>query len=277
MPLNELFTDIAKSIRNKKGSTNKIVAEDFPKEINNIGEALEVIPQKENQLYKGIYDEVTVHGDENLVPENIAKDVTIFGVQGTHEGGASGGESEYNATIGDYRGLTSFTVSTWLVEIGSLDLSKVTSMASAFYGCTSLIKLPALNCSKATSLSNAFYNCLRLVELGEVDASSCSNLSNVFGSNEALTTLGGFKNVGKAFTATKATNSSYQIRLNTSNLLTHDSLMNLINKLYDLNLTYDVANGGTLYTQSLALGSANITKLTADEIAIATNKGWTIS
>ena len=48
--------------------------------------------------------------------------------------------------------------------------------------------------------------------------------------------------------------------------------MNVINNLYDLNLTYNVANGGTLYTQSLNLGSTNKAKLTAEEIAIATAK-----
>lgn len=52
--------------------------------------------------------------------------------------------------------------------------------------------------------------------------------------------------------------------------------MDVINKLYDLNLTYDVANGGTLYTQVLSLGDTNKEKLTAEEIAIATNKGWTV-
>ena len=45
--------------------------------------------------------------------------------------------------------------------------------------------------------------------------------------------------------------------------------MNVINNLYDL-----TANG--LSGQTLTLGSTNMAKLTADEIAIATNKGWTI-
>ena len=56
----------------------------------------------------------------------------------------------------------------------------------------------------------------------------------------------------------------------------NESLMNVINNLYDLNLTYDVANGGTLYRQILRLGSTNLAKLTSDEIAIATNKGWDV-
>ena len=81
-----------------------------------------------------------------------------------------------------------------------------------------------------------------------------------------ITTLGGFLNIGKAYTQKSSIVSAYQIRLHICTKLTHESLMNVINKLYDLNLTYDVANGGTLYTQSIALGSTNLSKLTAEEI-----------
>jgi hypothetical protein len=46
--------------------------------------------------------------------------------------------------------------------------------------------------------------------------------------------------------------------------------MNVINNLYD------IASAG-IKTQRLVLGADNMAKLTADEIAIATNKGWTVS
>ena len=46
--------------------------------------------------------------------------------------------------------------------------------------------------------------------------------------------------------------------------------MNIINGLYD------IATKGC-NTQSLTIGSTNVAKLTAEEIAIATNKGWTVS
>jgi hypothetical protein len=57
--------------------------------------------------------------------------------------------------------------------------------------------------------------------------------------------------------------------INKSDILSKESLLYIINNLYDL-----TANG--LGGQTLNIGSTNIAKLTADEIAIGTNKGWTI-
>ena len=51
-------------------------------------------------------------------------------------------------------------------------------------------------------------------------------------------------------------------------VLTHDSMVALINNLYDY-------SGGTAHT--LTLGSANLSRLSAAEIAVATNKNWTVS
>ena len=50
--------------------------------------------------------------------------------------------------------------------------------------------------------------------------------------------------------------------------LTHDSLVDMLNKLAD------VTAEGTTYT--LKLGDFNLGKLTAEDVAIGTNKGWTI-
>ena len=51
---------------------------------------------------------------------------------------------------------------------------------------------------------------------------------------------------------------------------TVESLMNVINNLYDL-----AANG--LSGKTLKFGTTNLNKLTADQIAVATNKGWTLT
>jgi hypothetical protein len=64
-------------------------------------------------------------------------------------------------------------------------------------------------------------------------------------------------------------NIKKECTINTSIILSKESLLYIINNLYDL-----TANG--LSGQTLNIGSTNIAKLTEDEIAIATNKGWTI-
>lgn len=57
--------------------------------------------------------------------------------------------------------------------------------------------------------------------------------------------------------------------METEGKLTHDSLMNVINNLYDI-------KSKGVKTQTLQLGNRNKAKLTAEEIAIATNKGWNV-
>lgn len=58
-----------------------------------------VTPGKDSKVitpdsgYTGL-SKVTVNGDNNLIPENIKKDVVIFGVTGTHEGGTDYDDGE---------------------------------------------------------------------------------------------------------------------------------------------------------------------------------------
>ena len=96
--------------------------------------------------------------------------------------------------------------------------------------------------------------------------SNVIDLQNMFYNCSKLQNLGSLSNLGKAFVKNSNNVSAYTLTLSACTKLTHDSLMNSINGLYDLNLTYDVANGGTLYTQKLVLGSTNKGKLSADEI-----------
>lgn len=48
-------------------------------------ESIDITPAKESQKFEGLYDTVNVSGDENLVAENIKKDVSIFGVEGSYK------------------------------------------------------------------------------------------------------------------------------------------------------------------------------------------------
>lgn len=166
---------------------------------------------------------------------------------------------------------------TKLNYIPKYNTSKVTNMQSMVTQCAALIEFPALDTSNVTKMGSMFNNCSALTTVPQLDASKVIDVSYIFASCSKMINLGGFLNLGKAYT--QKSNNHYWHTLDLSNHknLTHESLMNVINGLYDLNLTYNVANGGTLYTQSLKIGSTNLAKLTAEEIAIATNKGWNVS
>lgn len=117
------------------------------------------------------------------------------------------------------------------------------SVQFMFGGCTNLVSIPVIDC-------------------GDV-VGGTSPLTEMYSNStyEKLTTLGGFKNLKIGW--------SWGF-LDYCPNLTVQSLMNVIDNLYDL-----TANG--LSGQTLKFGSTNLNKLTADQIAIATNKGWTLN
>ncbi len=157
-----------------------------------------------------------------------------------------------------------------LESIPLLDTSNVTNMTNIFCGCYSLKSIPQLDTGKVEKASAMFYFCEKLESIPELQFGTVTEIRNAFSYCNELTTLGGFINLGQAYLTTAiAINTQYILSLSDSKKLTHDSLMNVINGLYD------IATAGC-NTQQLTLGSTNIAKLTAEEIAIATNKGWSV-
>lgn len=164
-----------------------------------------------------------------------------------------------------------------LTTVPLLNTAKVTNMTYMFYYCSELKEIPSFNTLNVTSFKEMFRYCSKLTTLPLLEAGKINQIDGVVTSCSALINIGGFKDLGKGYTSKSANYGYYTLKLSDCRQLTHDSLMNVINNLYDLNLTYDVANGGTLYRQSLILGTTNLEKLTEDEIAIATNKGWDVT
>ena len=167
------------------------------------------------------------------------------------------------------------------LNLSNFDTNKITNMDSMFSNCQSLTSLDLSNfdTSNVTNMYYMFSSCIALtsLDLSSFDASKITNINYTFYSDKNLINLKFMQNLGKGYTQKSNNYSNYRLNLSYSKLLTHESLMSVINGLYDLNLTYDVANGGTLYTQTLNLGNTNLAKLTAEEIAIATSKGWNVS
>ena len=141
-----------------------------------------------------------------------------------------------------------------LTSVPLLDTSKVTNMSNMFYKCGKLTSVPEFNTSNATAISSLFYSCGQLKSVPKLDTSNVTNAYNMFFKCTQLTTLGGFIGL------------KVSLDLSGSPLLTHDSLLNVINE----------AAGLTSSPKTLTLGATNLAKLTDEEKAIATNKGWTL-
>ena len=178
-----------------------------------------------------------------------------------------------------------------LTSIPQMDTSKVTSMCGwsggMFEGCTSLTSIPLLDTSKVTDMNSMFSNCSSLTSIPQMDTSNvkktgymfsnCSSLTSIplldyssvtdlgyifgFGSLNKLTDLGGFKDF-------KINASSYF--LDRVPNATVESLMNVINNLYDL-----TANG--LSGKTINFGTTNLNKLTDEQKSVATAKGWSLT
>ena len=118
-------------------------------------------------------------------------------------------------------------------------------------------------------------------ELLLTDDASSDALAQTFDNNKTLITIRklrvheGVKYSSTFLNTTALENIVFEgvigqsLTLKHSSKLTHDSLMSVINHLKDFT--------GTDNTMTLALGETNLAKLTDEEKAIATQKGWTLA
>jgi surface protein len=153
--------------------------------------------------------------------------------------------------------------------------SGVTNIEFMFNSCPNLknLDLSYFDTSNVTSMSGTFGGCtvLETLNIGGWDLQKTATMSDCFYGDNQLKNLTFGINYGQAFSPSQPANYFvYTLDLSFSKSLTHDSLMSVINNLYD------IASAG-VKTQKLVLGSTNVAKLSSAEIDIATNKGWAVS
>ena len=247
--LNNFLTDVADSIREKKGSTGVIPAANFDTEIESIpsGGGVDIndyFTAKQRDLGTN-YIKSTIKRLPSFVYELLNgykwnyRD--LFAYMSNLE------EVELFDMTGSYSARNMFASCSSLKELPAYDFSNISDCYTMCHTCSSLTTIPKLNCVKIVDFTYAFSNC------------------------HSLTTLGGFENLGQAYLTTKNENyAPYRLMLDDSPKLTYESLMNVINNLYD------IATAG-VKPQQLIIGATNLAKLTEEEIKIATDKGWTVS
>ena len=164
-----------------------------------------------------------------------------------------------------------FEIKRHIRKIPNFNLSGSISMYNGLRDCSNLKEIPEMDTSNIQEFSNAFYGCSSLVSMPKLNFQTANRLSSVVAYCSKLTTLGGFENLGQAYLTTANANySNYTLDLHYATLLTHESLMNVINNLYDIKTK-------GVKPQQLVLGSGNLEKLTEEERNIAVSKGWSIS
>lgn len=167
-----------------------------------------------------------------------------------------------------------FSSCTNLVNVPATNLGSVTSsLAQLFANCENLVDIPNMDISSATNFGSSsyqswLYSASAVKSIGILECDSITNIAYVFGGgvNYRIKHLGGFRNLGKK-SSVSGTNGSYF--LDYAPNLTYESVMNVINLLYDR------ATAG-LSVLTLKLHPNHLAMLSEDDIAIATNKGWTL-
>lgn len=114
--------------------------------------------------------------------------------------------------------------------------------------------------SQVTSMREMFTSCIKLKSVSAIDCSSARDIQSIF-SSCPVETFGGFINLGKNL---KSLTYFYP---NLPSTLSHASLLNILNGLYDISNT-DAVN--SLFD----LGDTLLAKLSDEEKKIATDKGW---
>ena len=142
-----------------------------------------------------------------------------------------------------YGVLTASNISTYkdrIVYLPKIDTSSVTTMSYMFYNCYSLTSIPMLETSSVTDMSNMFYNCYSLTSIPMLETSSVTTMSNMFNYCYSLTSIpmldtSSVTDMSRMFgncsalTHANLKNVKLAYQLNTSALLSKESLLYLIN------------------------------------------------
>lgn len=114
--------------------------------------------------------------------------------------------------------------------------------------------------SNSTDCAWAFEGAFKLFRIVNLNLKSATNITSMFGNCNALIIIDNISNIKQS-----------GVKFDSCPLLTHQSLINILNALYDY------SSEGSTATYTLTLGTTNLNKLTDEEKAIATNKGWTLA
>lgn len=140
-----------------------------------------------------------------------------------------------------------------LTSIPQLNMGKVTTASSMCEHCHKLTIIPQLNTSNVTNLNGAFAACWQLTTVSALDVSNVDDMNAIFN---------GCKNLKSIL----MTGMKVSFSISASSKFEESDLVTILNNLATVTTT-----------KTLTMGATNLAKLTDEDKAIATNKGWTLA
>ena len=133
------------------------------------------------------------------------------------------------------------------------DTSNVTNMEYMFNQCSYLTSIPKFDTSKVTVMVEMFSGCTKLETVPALNVSNVNYMSGIFGSCSNLKSI-------------LMTGMKVDFDISRSTKFERTDLVTILNNLATVTTT-----------KTLTMGATNLAKLTNEDKAIATNKGWTLA
>ena len=108
--------------------------------------------------------------------------------------------------------------------------------------------------ANVTDMSYMFYHCSKLTTIPQLDTSKVTDMNNMFSYCSKLEAI-------------HMTNINANLSISASTLFTREALVEIIGNL----------KAQTSGSKTLTMGSTNLAKLTDEDKAVATGKGWTLA
>lgn len=248
--LSAVFTDIANAIREKSGSTEQMKPINMADNITAIktSSLKTLLDQTKSCFY--LFKEYKGTSIDGLINYGDTSNVTTF-------------EEMFNYCSN-------------LTSVPLLNTSNATNMKNMFFSCSNLSSIPLFDTSKVTEMRGMFSGCVKLNSIPLLDTSNVINMSDWMTSCNSLESI-------PQIDVSKVTTFRYAF-LNCTRLKT--ILMHGMKASFDISASQrfeksdlvTILNNLAAVTtnQTLKMGATNLAKLTDEEKAIATNKGWTL-
>ena len=165
-----------------------------------------------------------------------------------------------------------------LTTVSLFNTSNVTDMSGMFRECSSLTAVPLFDTSKVTDMTYMLRKCSSLTTVPQFDTSKVTDMSGILSYCSSLTTvplfdtskvtdMSGMLSYCSSLEAIHMININASLNISASTKFTREALLEIIGNL----------KAQTSGTKTLTMGATNLAKLTDEDKAIATNKGWTLA